>query len=513
MVNRTLLLVALSFGLVACSESTAFKSPSVVPAENATDQKSTTDGQNTNDDLSDANGNGVNDDQSSTDDNNSEEHASEQGQNTAGENESTDNVIEDISCNVSYPLDISNILANAESQHVIELADKDKTRASAWSAPSLQSNLTIELKQAALVKSMVITWKNHTVAHLFNIFTSKDTKHWQLVNNVSSNSTQKLIPEVIDLTNNGNSPTTAGFIKVELEGDNLSQPSEILEIEVFGCQQDVHHTIELIDWYLSVPTDVDNNGKSDSIKENDLAEGYYDPRFFSLSDDGGIVFSTSVTGHKTSSNTKYVRTELREMLRRGNSNFSTQGINKNNWVFSSAPQSDLNIAGGINGRLDAELEINKVTTTGENYQIGRVIIGQIHANDDEPARLYYRKLPNNENGSIYLAHEALDGNDTYYEIIGSRSDNADNPVDGIPLHERFSYSIDVTGNLLTVTITKADGSEYIENVDMTDSGYDIGGQYMYFKAGVYNQNNSGDQHDYVQATFFQIDNTHLGYQQ
>ena len=46
---------------------------------------------------------------------------------------------------------------------------------------------------------------------------------------------------------------------------------------------------------------------------------------------------------------------------------------------------------------------------------------------------------------------------------------------------------------------------------MSDSGYDSGGQYMYFKAGVYNQNSTGDPKDYVQATFYKIENSHSGY--
>ena len=216
-----------------------------------------------------------------------------------------------------------------------------------------------------------------------------------------------------------------------------------------------------------MPLDEDNNGKSDSIKENDLADGFYDPRFFNLSADGGLIFSTSVSGYKTSTNTNYVRAELREMLRRGNTSYSTQGVNKNNWVFSTAPASNLNNAGGVDGELNAELAVNSVTTTGENYQIGRVIIGQIHANDDEPVRLYYRKLPGNTLGAIYIAHETLGGDDAYFEIIGSRSNSASNPTDGIALNERFSYSIDVAGHALTVKIIKADGSEFVQTVDMT----------------------------------------------
>jgi poly(beta-D-mannuronate) lyase len=331
------------------------------------------------------------------------------------------------------------------------------------------------------------------------------------LNTINQSEKQTLIPDLISLAEVDSEAETALYLKLQLKGNENSQPSEILEIEAFGCKEDVSHNIELIDWYLSVPSDEDNNGKSDSIKETDLSDGYFDPRFFVLSEDAGVTFSTSVSGYKTSTNTKYVRSELREMLRRGNSSHKTQGVNQNNWVFSTAPQEDLDNAGGIDGQLNAELSVNSVTTTGEDYQIGRVIIGQIHANDDEPARLYYRKLPDNQHGSIYLAHELLDGDDTYYEIIGSRDNNASNPSNGIPLNEKFSYSITVNGHELTVTIIKADGTEFIETVDMYHSGYDSGGQYMYFKAGVYNQNNSGDLHDYVKATFYKIENSHTGY--
>ncbi len=211
---------------------------------------------------------------------------------------------------------------------------------------------------------------------------------------------------------------------------------------------------------------------------------------------------------KTSENTKYTRSELREMLRKGNTDINTQGINDNNWVFSSAPQNEQDAAGGVDGTLNAKLMVDHVTITGDDNQVGRVIIGQIHANDDEPIRLYYRKLPNNTHGSIYAAHEILDGDDIYYELIGTRSQSASNPEDGIQLGEIFDYQINVEGNQLTVTVTKENQTPIIQIIDMTDSGYDQGGQYMYFKAGVYNQNNTGDDFDYVQATFFIIENSH-----
>ncbi|MFD2164814.1 polysaccharide lyase family 7 protein [Thalassotalea euphylliae] len=421
--------------------------------------------------------------------------------------------IADISCDVSYKLELSDAYSTGEdtspSESIAELIDQDKTHNSSWTAPLIDNSLVIKLAAPALVKEAVLTWGDNQVSHHFSVFASKDNENWQLLVNQEQSQVNALIPDVTELTSL--TSATAKYIRFDLTGTSLSQPSELLEVEVFGCEQNVSHDIELVDWYLSVPTDEDSNGRSDSIKEQDLAAGYFDPRFFMLSKDGGITFSTSVSGYKTSTNTNYVRSELREMLRRGNTNFSTQGVNQNNWVFSSAPLSDQNNAGGIDGEMLAELAVNHVTTTGEGYQIGRVIIGQIHANDDEPVRLYYRKLPDNVNGAIYIAHELLGGEDTYYELIGSRGNSASNPPDGIPLNERFSYRISVDANVLTVAITKADGSEVSEQVDMSASGYDQGGQYMYFKAGTYNQNNSGDRHDYVQATFYRIENSHDGY--
>jgi poly(beta-D-mannuronate) lyase len=100
------------------------------------------------------------------------------------------------------------------------------------------------------------------------------------------------------------------------------------------------------------------------------------------------------------------------------------------------------------------------------------------------------------------------GDDSWYELIGSRSNSATNPADGIALNETFSYTVKVVGNDMWVTISR-DGKDDVEQyVDMSQSGYDVGGQYMYFKAGVYNQNNSGNPTDFVQATFYCLSTSH-----
>ncbi|MBU2949163.1 polysaccharide lyase family 7 protein [Tamlana agarivorans] len=269
---------------------------------------------------------------------------------------------------------------------------------------------------------------------------------------------------------------------------------------------------DLSTWNLSIPV---NSGKGTALTKTvaEINAGYEHDEYFYTAADGGMVFKCPNDGFKTSVNTSYTRVELREMLRGTNTSIKTQGVNKNNWVFGTAPEADKKAAFGYDGEMTATLAVNHVTTTGSNSHIGRVIVGQIHANDDEPVRIYYRKLKNNDLGSIYFAHEPTDGNgdEQWHEMIGSRSNSASNPTDGIALGEKFSYAIKVTGDALTVTISREGKPDVYKTVNMKSSGFNVSGQYMYFKAGVYNQNNTGDADDYVQATFYALEKSHTTY--
>lgn len=274
---------------------------------------------------------------------------------------------------------------------------------------------------------------------------------------------------------------------------------------------------ELIDWYLNTPEE-NSSGTQLRIDEDELNDGYSDPDYFWTGEDGGMVFRVTNEGATTSANTSFTRTELREMLRAGDTSISTRNSNGtpnlNNWVFSSAPASAQAAAGGVDGSLRATLTVNAVTETGSDSRLGRIIVGQIHAKDDEPIRLYYRKLPGNERGSIYAAHEISGGEDVYYEIVGERGNSAANPTDGLALDEIWSYEIIVNGNNLTCIIRLGDleGAELGRaEIDMSASGYDVFDDFMYFKAGAYNQNNTedgGDPEDFAQVTFYVLENTH-----
>lgn len=300
-------------------------------------------------------------------------------------------------------------------------------------------------------------------------------------------------------------------VEVPASHDSLEQGVILGDMSALDPAKRPGENFDLLDWSLTLPTDINKDKKADTIYEKPLDEGFQLKPFFYTAEDGGMVFASPNVGAKTSKNTKYARTELREMLRRGNTRIKTRGMTKNNWVFGGAHGAMKRKAGGVEGSLEATLAVNRVSTTGDVKMVGRVVVGQIHATDDEPIRLYYRKLPGNTKGAIYFAHEINGGDDVWVNIIGSRSHTLSDPEDGIALNEKFSYKITVENEILFVTIIREGKPNITKHYDMTESGYSAGNQFMYFKAGVYNQNNGGADGDYVQATFYHVHNTHKGY--
>ncbi|GGA87412.1 hypothetical protein GCM10011369_31830 [Neiella marina] len=397
-----------------------------------------------------------------------------------------------------------------------------------WSYNGVGKQIVWDLGGTADISAMSLAfYKGDQRSASFDLEISSDASNWTPLLTSANSGGSSLALESFAIAD-----TNARYVRYTGYGNSANTWNSLTEVQVNGCnwqqgggEEPVDPPVtgnldpnlppsgnfDLLDWTLGVPVDNDGDGKSDTIKEIELSSGYEHSSWFYTDSDGGMVFKAPVDAPKTSTNTSYTRSELREMLRRGDTSYSTKGVGGNNWVFSSAPSSAQNAAGGVDGLLTATLAVNHVTTTGDSSQQGRVIIGQIHANDDEPVRIYYRKLKNNAKGSIYIAHEPRTGSEQYYEMIGSRSSSASNPVDGIALDEQFSYSIRVVGNTLTVTIMRDGKADVVQQVDMSASGYDDSSQYMYFKAGVYNQNNTGDGNDYVQATFYALDNTHTGY--
>ena len=290
---------------------------------------------------------------------------------------------------------------------------------------------------------------------------------------------------------------------------------------------DPWENFDLSDWALDAPNADPEDGLSARTSDRDFIEGELFPGsepFFFTGIDGAMVFRSPIDGVRTSSNTSFPRSELREMLRAGDTSVSTQGVTENNWALGYQPlnldigafasNSRAEDIGGRDGRLSVTMSVNKVTSTGSSSQVGRVIIGQIHADNDEPIRLYYRKLPNNDLGSIYFTHEIREGDDLDdVNLVGSSSSNASNPIDGIALGELFSYEIINDGAVIEVILRSGDRDGSIIgrasfNMSTENSGYDLADEWMYFKAGAYTQNNTGDANDFDEVAIYRLENIH-----
>lgn len=262
-------------------------------------------------------------------------------------------------------------------------------------------------------------------------------------------------------------------------------------------------SLDLSRWNITFP-----DGTSEKDPQWLLDGNTRDDEFF-YGTDGSMTFKTpNISG--TTENSSYSRTELREMLRGPEQDPKPtdwpdqQGFTKNNWVFSNSSQATEYLMGGVDGSMSATLRVDHVDDEGDAGQVGRVIIGQIHASDDEPLKLYYRKLPDNALGSIYFNQEIPFIGLEYVDMIGGHTSTSPNPIDGIALGEIFSYDIIAKGGQLTVNIHR-DGKPSISKTITINPAY--ANDWLYFKAGVYNQNNTGLT-GYAQATFFALTHSH-----
>lgn len=381
------------------------------------------------------------------------------------------------------------------------------------SAPTVSSvsNVSIVKFQTGKIYTLTATDSDGVIAEL-SLSDSPDSAHFSFDEDSGELYLSSPLTDPVDQGTNN----VYDLIFTVTDDDGASSSANVF-ITVMDAGAPPSSNFDLLDWKLDLPVNENGEltGQSISISETNLDDGY-ESQYFYTGFDGGIVMRAPSQGATTSSGTIYTRTEFREMLRRGNTRIRTRGSddvpNLNNWAFSSAPEEAQEDAGGIDGTLCVTMAVNEVTKTGENFEIGRVIIGQIHAADDEPIRLYYRKLPGNENGSIYAAHEISGGEDIYYNLVGSRDNNEPNPESGFNLNEKFSYIIDVKGNALDVEILQNDALVAETTIDMSESGYDVLNDFMYFKAGAYHVNNDADSNEGAQVTFYQLDNNHTGYE-
>ncbi|MGG1554077.1 polysaccharide lyase family 7 protein [Paenibacillus ferrarius] len=365
----------------------------------------------------------------------------------------------------------------------------------AWIKLDLGSNKTVSFVKIAFYNGASRTSS-------FDIQTSTDNTSW-ITRLSGMNSAQNNNVQTFDFTD-----VNARYVRIIGHGNSQNDWNSYNEVEVWGAPSSGGGSVGSLDpskppsgnfdlskWKITLPD-------ASEVQSSALSSGYTHPDwFYTDSATGGMVFVSPNIG-STTTNTSYPRSELREML---NSSVDTTSLG-NNWVTSTSSTSTKSQAGGVDGTMKATLSVDRVSVSGDTSKLGRVVVGQIHGPDTEPIRLYYHKRPSDSKGAIYFGTDDLSNNNTYVNVIGGP--NSLNPSNGIALGQRWSYEISVIGLQMTVKVTPEGGSTSTVTYTLP-SGYN--NKYLYFKAGVYNQNNTdttSDQSDHVKATFYSLTHVH-----
>ena len=283
-------------------------------------------------------------------------------------------------------------------------------------------------------------------------------------------------------------------------------------------------TFDLRFWKLTLPLDANNDGKVDEIGVRSL-QSYSHPDFFYLDQAGNLVFTTPNKAQTTSGSSN-TRSELRQMLRGKNTRIGTHDP-KNN--FALRAHRGYRTFADVGGQLEATLKVLHVARNakhGTKKPAYSVVVGQIHADKDqdvinsgrgfgwgnEPIKVYYKKWPNHETGSVFwtyernLARDNPDRTDIAYPVWGNTWENPDDPgEEGIALGQWFNYNINVHRNIMYLTFRTTDPSKTVTyqidlsdnvdaygNVDEKDNPKGYSGDALYFKAGAYNQCSTAD---------------------
>lgn len=189
----------------------------------------------------------------------------------------------------------------------------------------------------------------------------------------------------------------------------------------------------------------------------------YDDQYFDRQSDGSIIFKAPTSGATTSANTRYTRSELREI------NADNQD-NEADWKSSTG------------GRLECECRVLEMPTLTSGTS-NKTVIGQIHedqaSDNQEMCRLYFDFSTGV--GRLFFADDKAGAGTGGTETDFYLKDSSNN-MTSIPLGSYFVYVIeaDTTGCRVTATYN---GVQY--TAFSPASNY-WPNKWLYFKAGTYN---------------------------
>ncbi|NET71246.1 MAG: polysaccharide lyase family 7 protein, partial [Sphaerospermopsis sp. SIO1G2] len=229
---------------------------------------------------------------------------------------------------------------------------------------------------------------------------------------------------------------------------------------------------DLTNWKITLPVDRDDETDGRAHEILDLVYYEHDDYFFQGAD-GAMVFRADADGATTKGST-YARTELREM----------DGDDLASWTLEDG------------GTMTATLTVDEMPVFSDGDP-GRIIIGQIHGQDDELIRLYY------QGNEVYFYNEHAVPNDreVRFELANAAGQRPD-----IPLGEPFSYEITVDNHQLIVHVLHG-GERYSSVTEISDWWED---DRFYFKAGLYLGVNDRNGDGEAQVSFYGLDFDHDG---
>ncbi|MCJ8206667.1 polysaccharide lyase family 7 protein [Pseudomonas sp. RGM2987] len=219
--------------------------------------------------------------------------------------------------------------------------------------------------------------------------------------------------------------------------------------------------IDLSTWNLSIP----EGSPAVTIETPRLAQGFKNEYFHA--DTGTLFFWSPVTGSKTA-NAIYPRSELRETYSNGT---------LRNWLYSAA-----------DNQLRATLAVNQVPSTG------KIVIGQIHTKDSTSpmVKLEYQYKTKTSTGNI-VAKVRMRPDDEEGQVIIVAT--------GVKLDRNFTYMIHLSPKgALGIS---AAGFNWRTTIDPSWKD-----KPLYFKAGVYVQDNTGYTTEGGKVTFSQLEILH-----
>lgn len=279
---------------------------------------------------------------------------------------------------------------------------------------------------------------------------------------------------------------------------------------------------DLSNWKITVPTDLNRDQKIDEVDTKGLQKFNFPPYFY-LDKNGHMVF-TAPNKAATTSGSSNTRSELRQMIL--GKKARTSHDPRNNFVLAAHKKAKK--FGSIGGRMEATLRVNHVAKNAGHPNkppAYSVVVGQIHAGKDkklvskgdgfgwgnEPLKIYYKKWPNHQTGSVFWNYERNlpksdpDRVDIDHVVWGKGwGDPSDPGASGVLLGEEFSYVVNVHKNIMTLIFTSPNKPPVNFQVDLSnnidangiadakDNPKGYSGDWMYFKAGAYDQCSSKD---------------------